>query len=86
MFLRKRQNNGNTETVQNYIQASRDSSLGKRNLAPCRTSSTKIKYFGRRRAQTKFKAGALKKQYEYSSFSPELVNHEWLITDAKNPY
>jgi Fic family protein len=31
----------------------------------------------------KFKAGALKKQYGYSSFSPELVNHEWLITDAK---
>ena len=31
----------------------------------------------------KFKAGTLKKQYGYSSFSPELVNHEWLITDAK---
>ncbi len=31
----------------------------------------------------KFKAGTLKKQYGYSSFSPELVNHEWLITDTK---
>ena len=31
----------------------------------------------------KFKAGTLKKQYGYSSFSPELVNHEWMITDAK---
>jgi len=31
----------------------------------------------------KFKAGTLKKQYGYGSFSPELVNHEWLITDAK---
>lgn len=31
----------------------------------------------------KFKAGTLKKQYGYSSFSPNLVNHEWLITDPK---
>ena len=32
---------------------------------------------------SKFKAGTLKKQYGYSSFSPEMVNHEWLINDAK---
>ena len=31
----------------------------------------------------KFKAGTLKKQYGYSSFSPESVNHDWLINDAK---
>lgn len=31
----------------------------------------------------KFKAGTLKKQYGYSSFSPNPVNHEWLISDAK---
>jgi len=31
----------------------------------------------------KFKAGTFKKQYGYSSFSPEMVNHEWLINDAK---
>lgn len=31
----------------------------------------------------KFKAGTLKKHYGYSSFSPELVNHDWLINDAK---
>ncbi len=30
----------------------------------------------------KYKAGVLKKQYGYSSFSPEMVNHNWLITDA----
>jgi Fic family protein len=30
-----------------------------------------------------FKAGTQKKQYEYSSFSPSPVNHEWLINDAK---
>jgi Fic family protein len=31
----------------------------------------------------KFKAGTLKKQYGYNSFSPELVNHDWLVSDAK---
>ena len=31
----------------------------------------------------KFKSGTLKKQYGYSSFLPELVNHDWLINDAK---
>lgn len=31
----------------------------------------------------KYKAGTLKKQYGYSSFSPEMVNHDWLINDAK---
>lgn len=31
----------------------------------------------------KFKAGTLKKQYGYSSFSPELVNHDWVVSDAK---
>lgn len=31
----------------------------------------------------KFKAGTLKKQYGYSSFSPEMVNHSWLLNDAK---
>lgn len=31
----------------------------------------------------KFKAGTQKKQYGYSSFSPNPVNHEWLISDAK---
>ena len=30
-----------------------------------------------------YKAGKLKKQYGYSSFSPEMVNHDWLINDAK---
>jgi Fic family protein len=30
-----------------------------------------------------FKAGTYKKQYEYKSFSPEAVNHEWIITDGK---
>ena len=32
---------------------------------------------------TKFKAGRYNKQYGYSSFSPEPVNHEWLVSDAK---
>lgn len=32
---------------------------------------------------SKFKAGTLKKQYGYSSFSPEMVNHNWLISDAE---
>ena len=31
----------------------------------------------------KFKAGTLKKQYGYSSFSPEMVNHDWLVSDAE---
>ncbi len=31
----------------------------------------------------RYKAGKLVKQYGYSSFSPEPVNHEWLISDAK---
>ena len=31
----------------------------------------------------KYKAGSLKKQYGYRSFSPEMVNHDWLINDAK---
>jgi Fic family protein len=31
----------------------------------------------------KFKAGVLKKQYGYSSFSPSPIDHEWLITDTK---
>ncbi len=31
----------------------------------------------------KFKPGSLKKQHGYSSFSPEMVNHDWLINDAK---
>lgn len=30
-----------------------------------------------------FKAGILKKQYGYSSFSPALINHNWLMNDAK---
>ena len=32
---------------------------------------------------TRFKAGRYSKQYGYSSFSPEPVNHEWLVSDAK---
>jgi Fic family protein len=32
---------------------------------------------------TRFKAGKHNKQYSYSSFSPEPVNHEWLVSDAK---
>lgn len=31
----------------------------------------------------KFKAGTFKKQYGYSAFSPEQVNHKWLISNAK---
>ena len=31
----------------------------------------------------KYKAGTLKKQYGYNSFSPEPVNHSWLVSDAK---
>lgn len=32
---------------------------------------------------SKFKAGILKKQFGYASFSPELVNHEWILGEAK---
>ena len=31
----------------------------------------------------KFKAGTLKKQFGYNSFSPEPVNHDWLVNHAK---
>lgn len=31
----------------------------------------------------KFKAGTFKKQYGYSSFSPEMINHDWLVDSAK---
>jgi len=31
----------------------------------------------------RYKSGTLKKQYGYSSFSPKLVNHDWLISNAK---
>lgn len=31
----------------------------------------------------KFKAGKLTKQFGFSSFSPEMVNHEWFINDGK---
>ncbi|MBS1655738.1 MAG: Fic family protein, partial [Bacteroidetes bacterium] len=30
----------------------------------------------------KFKAGTFKKQYGYNSFSPEMINHEWLVDSA----
>lgn len=32
---------------------------------------------------SKYKSGTHKKQYNYQSFSPELVNHSWLVSDAK---
>lgn len=32
---------------------------------------------------SRFKSGKQTKQYGYSSFSPEAVNHEWLVSDAK---
>ena len=32
---------------------------------------------------SRYKAGNYKKQYGYNSFSPELINHEWVINDAK---
>jgi Fic family protein len=32
---------------------------------------------------SRYKAGTLKKQYGYNSFSPELINHQWVINDAK---
>lgn len=31
----------------------------------------------------KFKAGTYKKQYGYNSFSPENINHDWLVDSAK---
>lgn len=31
----------------------------------------------------KFKAGTFKKQYGYNSFSPEMINHDWLVDSAK---
>ena len=31
----------------------------------------------------KFKSGTIKKQFEYNSFLPELVNHDWLVDNAK---
>ena len=30
-----------------------------------------------------YKAGTYKKQYDYRSFSPELINHEWVLDDSK---
>ncbi|MEP6682877.1 MAG: Fic family protein [Parafilimonas sp.] len=33
-----------------------------------------------------YKAGNYKKQYAYNSFSPEFINHEWVISDAKVNY
>ena len=32
---------------------------------------------------SKFKAGTLKKQYGYSSFSPAILNHDWVVSNAK---
>jgi len=32
---------------------------------------------------SKFKAGVLKKQYGYNSFSPEPVNHGWMVSNAE---
>ncbi len=32
---------------------------------------------------TRFIAGKHAKQFGYSSFTPEPVNHEWLVSDAK---
>ena len=32
---------------------------------------------------SRYKAGNYKKQYGYNSFSPEFINHEWVINDAK---
>ncbi|MBN4052458.1 Fic family protein [Sphingobacteriaceae bacterium AH-315-L07] len=32
---------------------------------------------------SKYKAGKYKKQYKYKSFSLELINHEWVVTDQK---
>ena len=30
-----------------------------------------------------YKSGTYKKQYNYKSFSPEHINHAWVINDAK---
>ena len=30
-----------------------------------------------------YKAGTYKKQYDYRSFSPEFINHEWVLDDSK---
>lgn len=32
---------------------------------------------------SKFKSGLFRKQYGYRSFTPELVNHEWVVSDPK---
>jgi len=32
---------------------------------------------------SRYKAGTYKKQYGYRSFSPALINHEWILDDAK---
>jgi len=32
---------------------------------------------------SRYKAGVYKKQYDYRSFSPELINHEWVLDDSK---
>jgi len=32
---------------------------------------------------SQYKAGVLKKQYDYKSFTPESINHEWVLDDAK---
>lgn len=32
---------------------------------------------------THYKAGTYRKQYDYRSFSPEFVNHEWVLDDSK---
>src|SRR6266498_541622 len=32
---------------------------------------------------SRYKAGTYKKQYGYNSFSPEPINHEWVMDDAK---
>src|SRR5688572_3303741 len=30
-----------------------------------------------------YKSGTYKKQYNYRSFSPEFINHEWVLDDSK---
>ncbi|HET9747274.1 MAG TPA: Fic family protein [Chitinophagaceae bacterium] len=32
---------------------------------------------------SRYKAGTYKKQYDYRSFSPEIINHEWVLDDSK---
>ncbi|MBL4655002.1 MAG: Fic family protein, partial [Bacteroidia bacterium] len=32
---------------------------------------------------SKYKAGKYKKQYKYKSFSPELINHDWVVSNQK---